>query len=195
MLCRVVARTNADLQRVIDAIVDVAGVERASTVIALATPLPYRVLPLVRSVAAEHPRRRLNRPAASTPASSQAVSSTMSCSSAGAPESFSNSMHEMPTETTATDARTRSRSGASGLASRSRRVSNWRPEQLLAVLRALGHQVVHRGLVLLQEAQHAQAAPDDPAVAVEDEGPGPAGARLRPGPRRSARPVRSRSPR
>src|SRR6266849_5644322 len=52
MLCRVVARTNADLQRVIDAIVDVAGVERAATLIALATPLPYRVLPLVRSVAA-----------------------------------------------------------------------------------------------------------------------------------------------
>ncbi len=52
MLCRVVARTNADLQRVIDAILDVAGVVRASTVIALATPLPYRVLPLVRAVAA-----------------------------------------------------------------------------------------------------------------------------------------------
>ena len=51
MLCRVVARTNADLQRVIDAIVEVTGVERASTVIALATPLPYRVLPLVNSVA------------------------------------------------------------------------------------------------------------------------------------------------
>ena len=51
MLCRVVARTNADLQRVIDAILDVAGVVRASTVIALATPLPYRVLPLVRAVA------------------------------------------------------------------------------------------------------------------------------------------------
>jgi DNA-binding Lrp family transcriptional regulator len=48
MLCRVVARTNADLQRVIDAIVDVPGVMRASTVIALATPVPYRVLPLVR---------------------------------------------------------------------------------------------------------------------------------------------------
>jgi len=43
MLCRVVARTNA--------ILDVAGVVRASTVIALATPLPYRVLPLVRAVA------------------------------------------------------------------------------------------------------------------------------------------------
>jgi DNA-binding Lrp family transcriptional regulator len=52
MLCRVVARTNADLQRVIDAIVDVAGVVRASTVIALAAPVPYRTLPLVRSVAA-----------------------------------------------------------------------------------------------------------------------------------------------
>ncbi len=51
MLCRVVARTNADLQRVIDAIVDVPGVVRASTVIALATPVPYRVLPLVRAVA------------------------------------------------------------------------------------------------------------------------------------------------
>jgi DNA-binding Lrp family transcriptional regulator len=50
MLCRVVARTNADLQRVIDAIVGVAGVVRASTVIALATPVPYRVLPLVRAV-------------------------------------------------------------------------------------------------------------------------------------------------
>ena len=51
MLCRVVARTNSDLQRVIDAIVGVPGVVRASTVIALATPVPYRVLPLVRTVA------------------------------------------------------------------------------------------------------------------------------------------------
>ena len=49
MLCRVVAKTNADLQRVIDVIVDVAAVVRASTVIALATPVPYRVLPLVRT--------------------------------------------------------------------------------------------------------------------------------------------------
>jgi DNA-binding Lrp family transcriptional regulator len=54
MLCRVVARTNSDLQRVIDAIVEVAGVVRASTVIALATPVPYRVVPLVR-VAADGP--------------------------------------------------------------------------------------------------------------------------------------------
>ena len=47
LLCRVVARSNADLQRVIDAIVDVEGVERTSTVIALATLVPYRAQPLV----------------------------------------------------------------------------------------------------------------------------------------------------
>jgi DNA-binding Lrp family transcriptional regulator len=51
MLCRVVARTNADMQRVIDAIVGVAGVLRTSTVIVLDTPVPYRALPLVRAVA------------------------------------------------------------------------------------------------------------------------------------------------
>jgi DNA-binding Lrp family transcriptional regulator len=56
MLCRVVARTNADLQRVIDAIVAAQGVVRASTVIALATPVSYRALPLVR--AATRPARR-----------------------------------------------------------------------------------------------------------------------------------------
>jgi DNA-binding Lrp family transcriptional regulator len=60
MICRVVARTNADLQRVIDAIVDVPGVVRTSTVIALDRPLAYRVLPLVRAAAAG--------PAAASPA-------------------------------------------------------------------------------------------------------------------------------
>lgn len=49
MLCRVVARDNADLQRVIDLIVDVQGVVRTSSVIALDTPVPYRILPLVRA--------------------------------------------------------------------------------------------------------------------------------------------------
>jgi len=49
MLCRVVARTNADLQRVVDAIVDVPGVLRTATVIALAEPVRYRILPLVRA--------------------------------------------------------------------------------------------------------------------------------------------------
>jgi hypothetical protein len=51
MLCRVVARTNADLQRVIDALVGVTGVLRTATVIVLDTPLPYRALPLVRAAA------------------------------------------------------------------------------------------------------------------------------------------------
>jgi DNA-binding Lrp family transcriptional regulator len=51
MLCRIVARSNTDLQRVIDVIVDVAGVERASSVISLATQVPYRTLPLVRAAA------------------------------------------------------------------------------------------------------------------------------------------------
>lgn len=55
LLCRVVARTNADLQRVIDAIVRVPGVVRTSTVIALATPIRYRVLPLVRASARPQP--------------------------------------------------------------------------------------------------------------------------------------------
>ncbi|GAB3149142.1 Lrp/AsnC family transcriptional regulator [Micromonospora sonneratiae] len=49
MLCRIVARSNADLQRVIDQIVSYEGIGRASTVIALAEQIPYRVLPLVRS--------------------------------------------------------------------------------------------------------------------------------------------------
>jgi DNA-binding Lrp family transcriptional regulator len=52
MICRVVARSNADLQRVIDEIVDLEGVLRTSTVIVLASPLPYRVLPLVQQAAA-----------------------------------------------------------------------------------------------------------------------------------------------
>jgi len=57
LLCRVVARTNADLQRVIDLIVDVRGVLRTNSIIALDTPVPYRVLPLVADV----PRREGGR--------------------------------------------------------------------------------------------------------------------------------------
>jgi len=51
MLCRVVAQTDADLQRVLDAIVCAEGVVRSSTLISLATQVPYRVLPLVRAAA------------------------------------------------------------------------------------------------------------------------------------------------
>lgn len=51
LLCRVVARSNADLQRVIDAIVAVEAVERTATVIALETVVRYRVLPVVLAAA------------------------------------------------------------------------------------------------------------------------------------------------
>jgi len=51
LLCRVVARTNADLQRVIDAIVSADGVVRSATVISLATQVPYRISHLVRAAA------------------------------------------------------------------------------------------------------------------------------------------------
>jgi DNA-binding Lrp family transcriptional regulator len=51
LLCRIVARSNADLQRVIDEIVSYDGIGRASTIIALAEQIPHRVLPLVRSAA------------------------------------------------------------------------------------------------------------------------------------------------
>jgi DNA-binding Lrp family transcriptional regulator len=47
LLCRIVARSNADLQRVIDQMVSYDGIERASTIIALAEQIPYRTLPLV----------------------------------------------------------------------------------------------------------------------------------------------------
>jgi DNA-binding Lrp family transcriptional regulator len=51
ILCRIVARSNADLQRVIDQIVGYDGIVRASTIIALAELIPYRILPLVRAAA------------------------------------------------------------------------------------------------------------------------------------------------
>lgn len=47
---RVVARSNADLQRVIDRVLEAPAIVRSSTVIALATQVPYRVLPLARSL-------------------------------------------------------------------------------------------------------------------------------------------------
>ena len=50
--CRVVARSNNDLQRVIDAVVAYEFVERVSTVIALATQIPSRIVPLLGITAA-----------------------------------------------------------------------------------------------------------------------------------------------
>jgi DNA-binding Lrp family transcriptional regulator len=55
LLVRMVARSNADLQRVIDEVVDVRWVSRTSTSIALSTPIPPRVRPLLERVATEPP--------------------------------------------------------------------------------------------------------------------------------------------
>ena len=49
LLCRIVARDNGDLQRVIDEVVRDHDIERTSTVISLAAPVRYRVLPLVNA--------------------------------------------------------------------------------------------------------------------------------------------------
>ena len=50
LMARVVARSNTDLQRVIDLVLADPAIVRSSTVIALATQVPYRVLPLAVSL-------------------------------------------------------------------------------------------------------------------------------------------------
>ncbi|HET8971134.1 MAG TPA: Lrp/AsnC family transcriptional regulator [Candidatus Nanopelagicales bacterium] len=76
LLARVVARSNADLQRVIDQLVALEGVVRVATVIALATQVPHRVMPLLRAAAGlDEPRsdrsgtraQPARRPAPGTP--------------------------------------------------------------------------------------------------------------------------------
>ena len=51
LLVRLAARDNEHLQQVIDAVLEVQGIRRTSTVIALSSPVPYRVLPLVEVAA------------------------------------------------------------------------------------------------------------------------------------------------
>jgi DNA-binding Lrp family transcriptional regulator len=51
MWVRLVARSNSDLQRVIDRVLSHDGIQRSTTVIALATQVSYRTLPLARSAA------------------------------------------------------------------------------------------------------------------------------------------------
>jgi DNA-binding Lrp family transcriptional regulator len=55
VMVRVVARSNADLQRVIDRIVAAPDVVRAATVIVLATEIAPRVLPLLEMSVPERP--------------------------------------------------------------------------------------------------------------------------------------------
>jgi len=59
LLVRIVARSNADLQRVIDLVVADPAVLRTVTVIALATLLPHRTLPLVRAASGPLSRQTL----------------------------------------------------------------------------------------------------------------------------------------
>jgi DNA-binding Lrp family transcriptional regulator len=47
--CRVVARSNDHLQDVINRILEVQGIDRATTVIALSEQIAYRVMPLVET--------------------------------------------------------------------------------------------------------------------------------------------------
>jgi len=56
MLCRLVARSNADLQRVIDLVVGFDGIVRASTAIVMENAVPLRIIPLVEQAAQDRER-------------------------------------------------------------------------------------------------------------------------------------------
>jgi DNA-binding Lrp family transcriptional regulator len=63
--CRVVARTNADLQEVINRILEVQGIDRSTTVIALSEQIRFRVVPLVEQATGSGqvgPEGRVGRP-------------------------------------------------------------------------------------------------------------------------------------
>lgn len=51
VLCRLAARDNNDLRTVIDTVLDIPGVRRASTRISLTEAIPYRVEPLLAAAA------------------------------------------------------------------------------------------------------------------------------------------------
>lgn len=58
MLVRIVARSNRDLQRVLDQVLALDGITRSSTVIALATQVPMRTLPLLAASPRSEPSVR-----------------------------------------------------------------------------------------------------------------------------------------
>lgn len=49
LLCRIVARSNDHLQEVLNRILEVQGINRTQTVIALTEQIPYRITPLVEN--------------------------------------------------------------------------------------------------------------------------------------------------
>lgn len=62
LLIRIVGRDNADLQRVIDQVVDDSHVTRAATAISLATRLDHRTVPLVEHLLAQSESSQQNLP-------------------------------------------------------------------------------------------------------------------------------------
>lgn len=53
--CRLVARSNQHLQEVINQMLEVSGIERTATHIALTEQVPFRVLPLITKLGTEKP--------------------------------------------------------------------------------------------------------------------------------------------
>ncbi len=51
--CRVVARTNEHLQQVVNRVLEVQGINRTTTVIALSEQIPFRVQPLIAAATAD----------------------------------------------------------------------------------------------------------------------------------------------
>ncbi len=54
LLCRLTARTNAHLQEVLNRVLEVQGIGRTTTVIALAVQIPYRTTPLLSGASADN---------------------------------------------------------------------------------------------------------------------------------------------
>jgi DNA-binding Lrp family transcriptional regulator len=61
LLCRVVARSNDHLQQVLNRILEVQGISRTTTVIALTEQIPYRLTPLVDAASPPRSRRRTGK--------------------------------------------------------------------------------------------------------------------------------------
>jgi DNA-binding Lrp family transcriptional regulator len=68
LLCRVVARSNDHLQEVLNRILEVQGISRTTTAIALTEQIPYRLTPLVDAASPERPVRRTRKNASANPA-------------------------------------------------------------------------------------------------------------------------------
>jgi DNA-binding Lrp family transcriptional regulator len=61
LLCRIVARSNDHLQEVLNRILEVQGINRTTTIIALSEQIAYRLTPLVDAASPEPTSRRPRR--------------------------------------------------------------------------------------------------------------------------------------